>query len=208
MSPAACQAHLRAQGVRFRALREAEAPEVEQPIRLTGPLADVEFRIPWSKAPDRDHHAIWDCRLVAAMLPVARWLHERGIAEVHYFSVLRRGEITRRRPRSQHNVGLAIDILGLVPRDGSRLDVEDHYPKGRLRGCPPPRTRRHTADLYTALVCATASHGWVHTVLTPDYDRAHHNHLHLDLSAGQASPPDPFVSFARPSTAMVSPERR
>ena len=41
----------------------------------------------------------------------------------------------------------------------------------------------------------THARGLFHTILTPDHDRAHHNHLHLDLKAAQASPADPFVSY-------------
>ena len=170
---------------------------MEQPIRLTGPLAGIAFVIPWSRDLATDHHAIWDCRLAAAMIPLARWLSDRGVTQVQYFSVLRRGAIVRRRPRSQHNVGLAIDVLGIVRNtaEGAQV-VEEHYPKGRIRGCPPPNLRTEPANLYADLVCLAHRSGLLHTILTPDHDHAHRNHLHLDLEAGQASPADPFTSFA------------
>ena len=55
---------------------------------------------------------------------------------------------------------------------------------------------RHAAldDLYLALVCQAYTRGLFHTILTPDHDRAHANHLHLDLKAAQPSPADPFMS--------------
>src|SRR5690606_6508898 len=135
-------------------------------IRLTGPISGVTFAIPWSKDLESDPHAIWDCRLAVAMIPLANWLFTRRVREVHYFSVLRRGAMARRRPRSQHNVGLAIDILGVrLADEPERWNVEDHYPLGVLAGCPPPRDRNgdRAADLWMTLVCHAASGGWLHT---------------------------------------------
>ncbi|MCB9754331.1 MAG: hypothetical protein H6713_30685 [Myxococcales bacterium] len=205
-----CHEHLRSRGVAFATVERDQAPEVAIPVRLRGPIAGVEFVIPWSDDPETDHHAIWDCRLVAAMLPLASWLRGHGFTEVQYFSALRRGRITRAKPRSRHNVGLAIDILGFKRGPGQPLyKVEEHYPRRTLRSCPSP-TRgdtRHRApgdeplpgappgDVYLGLVCHAYRFGLVHTLLTPDHDRDHHNHLHLDLKTGQASPPDPYFSF-------------
>jgi hypothetical protein len=50
-------------------------------------------------------------------------------------------------------------------------------------------------DLFLALTCQAYTRGLFHTILTPDHDRAHANHLHLVLKAGQSSPADPFMSF-------------
>jgi hypothetical protein len=194
----ACHGYLNRHGVAFE---PSSSTQVAQPIRLTGPIQDVTFVIPWSKDRGSDPHAIWDCRLAAAMIPLANWLSTQGVREVHYFSVLRKGAMARARPRSQHNIGLAIDILGVVVQgESTRWNVEDHYPVGSLTGCPPsePPSRRlgAAARLWTSLVCHAASGAWLHTILTPDHDHAHRNHLHLDLDLRQTAPADPFVSFA------------
>lgn len=206
-----CHEHLRRHGVAFATVQRGQAPEVALPVRLRGPIAGVEFLIPWSDDPESDHHTIWDCRLVVAMLPLAAWLRDRGVTEVQYFSALRRGSIARAKPRSRHNVGLAIDILGFKRGPGHPLTkVEQHYPRRSLRSCPsardsrrarapgaepPPGSSAPAGDLYLGFVCYAYRFGLVHTLLTPDHDRAHHNHLHLDLKTGQASPPDPYFSF-------------
>ncbi|HEY8378335.1 MAG TPA: hypothetical protein VIK91_17685 [Nannocystis sp.] len=203
MGAAACHDYLREHEVEFVALSRAEAPEVDIPVRLRGPIAGVVFTIPWSSDLERDPHAIWDCQLVAAFVPIAEWLAARGVTEVQYFSALRRGKIVQQKPRSRHNVGLALDLYALR-RGGDPLKVEDHYPRRRLRQCPapgasgpgaPPPPGAPAGDLFLGLVCFAVERGLVHTLLTPDYDRAHANHLHLDLKAGQRSPADPFVSF-------------
>ncbi|MBL8969770.1 MAG: extensin family protein, partial [Myxococcales bacterium] len=129
------------------------------------------------------------------------------VTEVQYFSALRRGKIVRDKPRSQHNVGLALDLLGVRGPSVPLATIEQTYPRGRLRACPadsasagPPGAPvpggAPAADLFFALVCQAHARGLFHTILTPDHDRAHHNHLHLDLKAGQTSPVDPFISFA------------
>ncbi len=204
MDAGRCHEYLRAHEVPFVVVERGRAPEVAIPVRLRGAVAGVTFTIPWSEDEARDAHAIWDCRLVAAIVPVAEFLHAHGVTEVQYFSALRRGKIVRDKPRSQHNVGLALDVLGLRGPAFPLAKVEETYPKRRLRACPttsapgspgsPVPVGAAVDDLYLALVCQTYTRGLFHTILTPDHDRAHANHLHLDLKAAQASPADPFMS--------------
>ncbi|MDC0719601.1 hypothetical protein POL25_22035 [Nannocystis sp. bb15-2] len=204
MNAARCHDYLREREVEFAVLRRDEAPEVAIPVRLRGPIAGVAFTIPWSSDLERDAHAIWDCRLVAAVVPLAEWLHARGVTEVQYFSALRRGKIVQQKPKSQHNLGLALDLYALRRGSDPAATVEDHYPRRKLRRCPGPRetgpgatpaSGAPASELLLGLVCVAAQGGLVHTLLTPDHDRAHANHLHLDLKAGQSDPPDPFISF-------------
>lgn len=65
--------------------------------------------------------------------------------------------------------------------------------------CPltSPRRLSGPARLYANLVCVAVEHRLVHTLLTPDHDHAHENHLHLDVKASMAHPVDPYVSFAK-----------
>jgi len=207
LSAAQCHARLDALEISYTRVAAHKVPEVAIPVRLTGAVAGVDFTIPWSNDPEHDPNAIWDCRLVVAVAPIAEFLHAHGVTEVQYFSALRRGKIVRDKPRSQHNVGLALDLLGVRGPSMPLATVEQTYPRGRLRACPvdaaapgplgaPVPTGASAADLFFALTCQAYARGLFHTILTPDHDRAHHNHLHLDLKAGQSSPTDPFISFA------------
>jgi len=200
LAPAECLARLDAANVEYTRVMADRAPEVAQPIRPLV-LGGVRFEIPWSKDLSSDRHAIWDCRLAVAMLPLAQWLRRRGVDEVHYFSALRAGASARKKPRSQHNRGLALDVLGLVIGQADRIDVEDHYPRRKLTRCPvgESRARRGLTQperLFMNLVCEAYGLRLVHTLLTPDHDRAHANHLHLDIKPDMRHPVDPFVSFA------------
>jgi hypothetical protein len=198
MSRGRCLDYLHEHEVEIVELSPRQAPEVEQPVRLAGPIAGITYLIPWSKDPTTDPHTVWDCRLVAAMIPLSRWLAAYGVTEIQYFSALRQGAAARQRPRSQHNSGLAVDLLGFRRGDEALAKVDPTYPRRRLRGCPAaaPGDDASPADLYLALVCEAYEHRLIHTLLTPDHDRAHENHLHIDLKADQRPAIEPYVSFA------------
>jgi hypothetical protein len=70
---------------------------------------------------------------------------------------------------SQHAGGRAIDIAGFELEDGSRIMVEQDWRR------PGPRR-----DFLREVANRACGHFGV--VLTPDSDRDHHNHLHLDAS--------------------------
>lgn len=207
-----CHETLRAAGVPF-SVPQPPAPgtapdgkdpdglrDVAQPVRLTGPVAGVRFTLAWSKNPAGDRHGIWDCRLVATMVPLARWLAFHGVTEVRYFSALRGRPGDGAKRRSQHARGLAVDLLGYKTVTSEALVVvEDHFPKGTLDACgtsPRGPLGERPDRLYTAFTCFATESRLVHTLLTPDHDEAHHNHLHLDLKPDQESPAKPYVSLA------------
>ncbi len=187
MNTRECHAYLRKSEVPFSPVSRREARSVDIPVRITGPVAGVTWRIPWSENEAKDIHTIWDCRMVAAMVPFTRWLASYGVVEIAHFSSLRGGKAARAKPRSQHNIGLAVDFLGFRRAGDDLAKVEKHYRKRRLRSCPQvapaPSQNASASEIYHALVCERVRYGLLHTILTPDHDRAHYNLLHLDLKA-------------------------
>jgi hypothetical protein len=72
--------------------------------------------------------------------------------------------------RSAHATGNAVDVSGFVLADGRRITVlADWY-----AGTPPERN-------FLRVIQASACKRFG-TVLGPDYNPAHHNHLHLEVS--------------------------
>jgi hypothetical protein len=170
---------------------------VRMPVRLTHPLRGVEFRTnlkdparattPWE---------ILDCRLVLALDDFAEILAARDIVDVRHYSVYRRppkswpdGKIGMR-----HDGALAIDAARFIARDGSYLDVDEHFggkigaptcpssePGGRPAG-PRPATEKALA--LREILCEAVARRLFHVVLTPNYDRAHKNHFHLEITEG------------------------
>jgi hypothetical protein len=75
---------------------------------------------------------------------------------------------------SQHAFGNAVDVTGFVLEDGRRIRVvEDFVRKGR-----PARTR--SGEFLRRTVAALAREATFPVVLTPDFDRDHHDHLHIE----------------------------
>ena len=70
--------------------------------------------------------------------------------------------------RSGHAVANAIDIGGFVLKDGRRITILNDW------NSPDPATRRFLQTIHGS---ACKRFG---TVLSPDYNAAHHNHLHLE----------------------------
>ncbi len=169
--------------------RAADAPSaVAQPVRIAGPVEGVAIRLAWSKDPAHDIHAIFDCRLVVALRPVAALVAAAGYDTLEYVSATRRGG----RPKSLHRKGLAVDLVA-VRRGGLRANVAATYHRGTVPRC---RRGRRPRDVFGAVVCRAWRGRWFHTILGPDHDRAHRDHLHLDLAPHRTPPRTPYVGLA------------
>ncbi|MCS6898635.1 MAG: extensin family protein [Myxococcales bacterium] len=187
MNGDACEAELRHRGIPHTSA--APAHGVDRPIRLTGPLHGVEIHEPGSPASwHRSVNEILDCRLALALDDFAALLAERDIVEVIHVSFYRKNaRIAGRGTPSQHASGRALDLSVLVKRDGSRLDIlQDWHGAIGDKVCgpdaAPPRQDTSGARELRNLVCEAASRGIFHLILTPNFNQAHSNHLHLDLT--------------------------
>ncbi|MBN8840532.1 MAG: extensin family protein [Sphingomonadales bacterium] len=70
--------------------------------------------------------------------------------------------------RSGHSIGNAIDIGGFELKDGRRITIVDDW------NSPDPQIRQFLRTVHDS-ACKR-----IGTVLSPDYNAAHHNHLHLE----------------------------
>ena len=73
---------------------------------------------------------------------------------------------------SEHGLANAVDIAGFTLRDGRTVTVESGW------NASDPRQREFLKVIHKS-ACRRFS-----TVLSPDYNAAHHNHLHLDMGRG------------------------
>jgi hypothetical protein len=84
---------------------------------------------------------------------------------------------------------LAADLTRLIRADGSELSVERDF-QGTI-GEPVcgdgARVRAELSSEATTLrdlICEVARAGLFHHILTPNHDRAHRDHFHLDIARG------------------------
>lgn len=142
-------------------------------------------------------HDVFDCRLVLALSDWSKILLDHDIDEVRMYSAWRppspkwpEGKIGTRHPGA-----LAIDAYrfgkklaeGKPEKDRVWLDVARDF-SGRIGapscgpGAPPPRSKSKAAGELRKIVCAAADAHLFTTILTPNYDRAHWNHFHLEVT--------------------------
>ncbi len=73
---------------------------------------------------------------------------------------------------SEHGLGNAVDVAGFVLQDGRRITVQANWHSDN------PQIR----EFFTAIHNSACKR--FRTVLSPDYNAAHHDHLHLDMGRG------------------------
>ena len=197
----ACLKELKARKVGFT--RVEKAPGVLAPVRLTGPVGGVLFRSDASDSQRASSSAeVFDCRLVLALSDWSRVLVARGVDEVRFASAWRPPPRSwpAERPATRHPGALAIDVKRL----GKKLDPgekvkrwlvveKDFHGKIGAPVCGARAASRSAArasaarsrpgtDELRALVCETGDRKLFTSILTPSYDRAHRDHLHLEIT--------------------------
>jgi hypothetical protein len=184
-----CEAELDTRGISFTRVEGARG--VLAPIRLQGNLHGVVFH---SGAPaaqrDGSPWDIVDCRLALALDDFAAQLSAHGIIEVLHYSIYRppSTEWPSDRVATRHPGALAIDAASFTKSDGSKLDVERDF-HGRIgavpcgRGAIPSPATPAALEL-RRIVCEAAESKLFNVALTPNFNRAHRNHFHLEVAAG------------------------
>lgn len=180
LAPVECQRRLRALNVDFT--KVGPTTGVAVPVRFKGPLGGVVFHT----APNSSPFGILDCRLALTWAGLAPLLREHGVKSVRIDNFYRKhARIGGHGSKSQHRYGLAADVTSVTFDDGSVADVERDFhgqrgqpvcgPEARVVPPSTPSVRLRN------LTCALAASGAFHHILTPNYDAAHRNHLHLDI---------------------------
>ena len=161
---------------------------VRVPIRLTGPLHGVTIHstLPEEERADTPFE-IMDVRLALALDDFCRILETHDIVEVIHFTIYRPPGILPAdpaAPQTRHPAGLAIDVGALKKRDGQWLAVGPHWPASiGAKTCGPhgrrlfmPRGRE-----LMSIMCEAADARIFTYMLSPHFDKAHSDHLHLEI---------------------------
>lgn len=187
LSGADCENELKRRNIAY-SVAPGGAQGVDRAIRLMGPLHGVEFHegVP-KQSWHTSVHEILDCRLALALDDFAVVLAEKGISEVVHVSMYRKNaHIAGKKTPSQHAFGRAIDIAWFVKRDGKTLNILRDW-QGAIGDttCGPEATAPHSQDSTAlelrSIVCEAAARGMFHRILTPNFNKDHENHLHIDL---------------------------
>lgn len=188
MTPDACAAEVKARDLPF-------TPEPTHGVlaggRLTGPIDGVTFRTRLSEeARQTSTWEIADCRLVLALDDFADVLVAHDIVEVRHYSMHREAPSSwpPEKVGSQHFGALAIDAAIFITKDGTKMDVlDDFYGRIGAKTCGEagvPRKKTDKSLALRAILCETAAKRIFNVILTPNHNRAHRNHFHLDVTPG------------------------
>jgi len=165
--PAECRAVLERSDVSFTALDPINEGQCLRPDRLTLDKLPLAGRAEMTCTLGAGL-ALWERRVQ----PLAETMLGSRIARIEHFGTYSCRRVYGRSTGdwSEHSTGNAIDVAGFVLADGRRIAVAADW-KGE---------GRDAAFLHRARDEACGIFG---TVLSPDYNAAHADHLHLDQAA-------------------------
>jgi hypothetical protein len=203
LSPEHCLGQLWKHGVKF-GRPDFETPLVDTPILLEGPLEGVKIAPRWPRP--KPDNAVMDCHLALALVELSRTARKHGIKEILFYSTYRplrkppakcpKGKGAKRcrrqkriyaeaknaKTRSQHRHALAIDIRWLVTDKGETLDVLEHFDrKNHKDPCSYKASTKEGLRLQK-FACDLHEKHTFNVMLTPNANKAHHNHFHFDIT--------------------------
>jgi hypothetical protein len=189
MSRDDCEAELTTRGIPFQ---KEEARGVYAPVRLTGPLHGVTFRTNLSE--EQRATTPWeigDCRLILALDDFSAILEKHGIVDVRHYSMYRAPDKSWPEDKigTRHNGAVAIDAARFIASDGTYYDVLDHF-YGHIdaKTCGPgaaPRKKTKQSLELRAILCEAVDAHLFNIVLTPNYNKPHRNHFHMEVTGAQ-----------------------
>ena len=186
-SAADCYGWLDLYGVTYE--RGPSNQGVSDPVTVTTPINGMMHRYV-SNTAHRDTFFM-DCSLALSLARAAPHLRRRDVIELVDIGVYNYRCIGGGTPPdcpngiSQHAYAKAIDIAGVTTGDGTYYSVNDDWiidPEGDAT-CTAA-TEGDKDEFLHELICALKSDNVWNIVLTPNYNDAHRNHFHVDLTAG------------------------
>ena len=189
MAPDDCLAELDKRKIDYQ---KETAKGVLAPVRLAGPLHGVLFRTDLNE--DQRATTPWeiaDCRLVLALDDFAQILEKHDVVEVRHYSIYRpppksASDSGSDKEGTRHEGAMAIDAAHFIDKTGKSLDVVKHFhgaigAKTCGEGAAPDPATAEATELRAILCDAVAAHLF-NVVLTPNYNKPHHNHFHLEVT--------------------------
>lgn len=164
-------------------------PGVTDPVTATMPINGIPFRTGATTARET---MFGDCTLIRSLAEAAPFLRRRQIAwvtdlGVYNYRCINNNGTPPNCPNgiSEHAYGNAIDLASFEDASGTTYSVEDDWviDPAPEKTCEAPTEPGKDAFLHE-LICELKANAIWNIVLTPNYNAAHRNHFHVDLTAG------------------------
>lgn len=180
-----CYDEVAERGMRFeRQAPISDAPEnrpdlrcsMEGPLLLSSPVAGIDYRY---VSHEESRPILMSCRLAIALDRLGELLTEFDVVEVGHIGTYNCREISGTDSLSMHGLGLAIDLKWFRTSNGRVYDVEDDWEHGVTRNFATEEGEflyRIAWQMHTRRI--------FNIILTPEFNAAHDNHFHVDLTPG------------------------
>ena len=150
--------------------------DVFEPITVGGTINGVRFHpSDFTNAPAEMYV---QCGVALALFDMAALMKTRGITDVVHYGTYNCRYIAGTTSFSQHAFANAIDIAGVQTSTGQRYTVLSHWEDGVADPTTPG------GELLFWLAHAMHDEHIWNVILTPEYNDAHNDHLHVDLTPG------------------------
>ena len=164
-------------------------PGVPDPVTVTTPINGMPYR--YLSNTNRRATFFMDCSLARSLVQAAPILRSRGVVEVADIGVYNYRCIGSGTPPncpqglSQHAYAKGIDLAAFKTADGSDYNVETDWVIDPMAEstCGAATSNDEDAWLHEVICDLKGDDVW-NIVLTPNYNAAHRNHFHVDLTAG------------------------
>jgi hypothetical protein len=151
---------------------------VPTPVELTGSVRGV-----WFRSVHEDRTVQMSCEMAQRLPALVEVLRRHDIRGVDVLSSY------REQPRASfHTMGLALDLPRFWTSRGPISVLRDYQPTPMQETCSGPEPSEARARTLRAIACELAATRKFSSVLTPNYNEGHRDHLHLDTR-----PDDPRV---------------
>lgn len=179
-----CLEMLDARGLEYEpAIVEPESPdgfpnllcEIEDPVMLYPPIAGVSFRYvsSMSEAP-----VLVSCETALAIADTAELLDAMGAVEFQHIGTYNCRVVSGSDSLSMHGLAMAIDLAGFTLADDTTYTIFDDWEDGVAMPMTPG------GQWLKQLTDTMFAQGIWNIILTPNYNAAHDDHLHVDLTPG------------------------
>ncbi len=119
-----------------------------------------------------------NCEFAHAVADMAELLAKKGVVEVVHYGTYNCRYISGTKTLSQHSFANALDVAGLKTKDGAYHSVLKDWEKGVAK----PKTT--SGQLLRWFADTMYAKHVFNIILTPEYNAAHANHFHVDMTAG------------------------
>ena len=190
---------------------QSEQCSVPDAMTVTGPIGGIV----WRSATSGNISPLYlSCPLAIALDRLAPILHDKGVVEVSHIGTYNCREIAGTNcVLSQHAFGNAIDLGSFKLADGGTISVLNDWEPAMSIAIEPLASNHCRFDytpttekgrwLYDLAYRMCDEHIWS-IILTPNYNAAHDNHFHVDLTEGYSRT---FLGHPGPTTLRQHTQR-